>query len=559
MTSVVPFLGLFTAAYMFMPQEARQPAPIALPGASAQIVMVDAVVLDRKGRPIAGVGRDEFELLEDGRVVPIEAFEGPKPMDEGTRSRTRVDGPIAAPGSEASGETRTLVVYVDRFLLSPRGRRLALEQIRDLSRRFIASGARVLVLSEDRGLKALTPVTTDVAHVESAIDTIQAWATQSPGEQDARRAVADVKAVIEMAEMAGCDCVCSIQQSLTVVRGYATFREMELREAVSRLGLVVNALIGLPGTKALVYVGEGLEQRPGIHLYDQLLTICPALAEKEFSTVFAAMQEFETSPALREVTARANAARVSLYPLDSRGLAASATADFALNDRRFAPSPRSDMVKDANLNNPLQLLAEETGGFAMLRGLGPLAAMKKFDADERGRYVLGFVPGAPDGRVHRLQVRLTERAQSKRRATIRHRQAYLRAPQPERGAQLALSALFFGLEEDTLGATVSATRAGPSSALVRVTIGAAEAAAARAAGSDRARVVIALRARDDDGAPTMREKEIDLPDKADEGRTPLDIVVDVPVGPAAHEFAVRVEDGSGRTTTKRVMVPAAGP
>jgi VWFA-related protein len=396
-----------------------------------------------------------------------------------------------------------------------------------------------------------------VAVIRAALARIQGWATQSPGDSEARSVLENVKARVDMAETSkecedsdGAACVCVLPDLVTMVRGYATFRGIEVQEAAVRLSFLVNALRGIPGRKALIYVSEGLEQRPGLHLFDQLTTICPQALEKNATSIYSAMQEIDASFVLRDTTARANAARVSFYPIDARGLSGLSASDITQNDRRYVASPRTDAAKDANLANQYRYLAEETGGFAIIRGLDPAAAMKRFDADNLGHYVLGFVPGEADGRTHTLQVKLNDAVRKKRSLEIRHRQSYVRAVLPARRGQRALSALLFGLEDDALHVEASVERVGADLARVRVMLPltALKPIEGVTPPEGRVQVVLSFRRR---GAPagevTVREKDVAFSLTADElGREAgrREIVVDVPIGAGDYEFAVGVEDVS---------------
>ncbi len=400
-------LSLFGLA--LLPEPPPQ-APLVISPAVAQMVMVDAFVTDRKGRPITTLRIEDFELLEDGKGVEIAAFQPPGPRGDG------------------------------------------------------------------------------------------------PGQR-----------------------------------------------GTDRLTLLVNSLLGLTGRKSLVYISEGLEQRPGIHLFDQIPQICPEVLQRDAPQVFAAMQEVETSAPLRDVVARANAARVTFYPVDARGLPTSSSADLSQSDRTYVPTAGNDRVKDASFTAPLHLLAEETGGFALLRGLDPKTAMKRFDADENGHYIIGFVPGEADGKIHRLRVRLKDRAESRHHPDIRHRQAYLRAELPARRGQRSLSALLFGLEENALHADATVERTSPTSALVRVSVPASSLGPWPDAKSTEARVevVISLRpANRERSAVTVKEKDVTFsldPDAA--GGNRREVVVDVPVGAGAYEFAIGVEDVATGSST----------
>ncbi|MBK5256952.1 MAG: VWA domain-containing protein [Vicinamibacteria bacterium] len=537
---------LIAPLWLVVLQPIQEPPALVIRPAVARMVIVDAFVKDRGGRPIGDLRAGDFELREDGKVIPIAAFLSPASRNPGAAANA--PGPVTAGGASASAEPEatTLVIFPDRHLLSPGGRKRALDQAWKLSEGLMARGARAVVVSEDKGLRPLTPLTSDPQAVHEAIAEIQGWATGSAAAADTRDALDDIKAMIESNASSGCDCVCALQQLIQRVRAYAGLRAMEAREASDRLTQVVNSFLGVPGRKSLLYVSEGLERQPGLQLYDQLGAICPAAA-RQLGSPDAAAQEFDTSEPLRAVVARANAARVSIYPIDGGGLRPSSIADISQADRRYVPSAGNDILRETNLRAPLNLLGEETGGFALLNGLDAGTAMRYFAADEQGHYIVGFIPGEADGKVHRLRVRLTAEAGARRHAEIRHRQSYLRAELPARRGQRALATLIFGLEENALGAEASLDRTDPSRAhLVLSLPWKALEGSLDSEKSAHLQVVMSFRQSGDEKSPiTTREQEVALKlsgrGVTGEGER-RELAIDVPVQPGRYDFAIGLEN-----------------
>ena len=527
--------------------------PLRLTPAVAQLVVVDVFVTDRKGRPVSDLSAADFEMLDDHRPVLIAAFEPPRSAPEASAEK-RSAGVVPAAGAARTRDAEVMVIFIDRKLLSPAGQHRALDQAGALARDHLKAGGRVVVVAEDGPLRPMTGVTASPDEVQAALDRIKGWAVSSPGAGHERVVLELFDAIIQAQ-----GCLGGLPQLINVVRDYARWRGIEAQEARDRLNRLVDALVGMPGRKALVYASEGLEQRPGIHLFDQITSICPEVLHRDSSQVFAAMQEIETSPPLREASARANAARVTFYPIDARGLMTATAMDISRGDRHYLPSAGNDLIRDANQVNPYQLLAEETGGFPMVRGLSAETARKRFEAEAAAHYVLAFTPARdPDGKAHDVTVRLRK----ERNLEIRHRRSYLHAEPAVQRAQRVLSALFFGLEENALHAALdirrgSATPEGATDAIVRISL---PVEALRFEDTDtgrraRVRVVIAHRSMESEarGPTVVREREftIDAPSETPAAAA-HDVVVDVPVDDSTREFAVGIEDtASGAVTYLR--------
>lgn len=403
-----------------------------------------------------------------------------------------------------------------------------------------------------------------LAEVRAALDEIGATSAAGSLAQSEERQALDT--MRDFVEMYG-SCIYALEQCIGVARAHAEVRSFQLSRTRDRLRGIVGALAALPGRKALVYVNEGLEQRPGIHLFHQIGEICPEALASDAAKVYGPMQEYDAAPALRELAARANAASVTLYPLDARGLQGHSIVDVTVADRRYAASPRNDSIREANLRAPQEILAQETGGFAIIGKNDPSRELARVSDELAARYDLGFAPARPpDGRSHAIEVRL-RRGKGLR---LRHRTSYLHAAPEARQADRTMAALLFGIEEDRLGAALSADLAPQAEtpdagrvAAVRISVPLAGLASEPGAEGRRARLrlVIAVRRLDaaTEAAPDVRERDVvvALPGAGETAALAArhEIVVDVPLGDGPHDIAVGVQDGlSSLASYRRLRV-----
>jgi hypothetical protein len=114
----------------------------------------------------------------------------------------------------------------------------------------------------------------------------------------------------------------------------------------------------------------------------------------------------DLSRALRELAARANAARVTLYAIDGAGLTTLSSADVSYGDRRFTPSAHNDLVLRTNLRAGPSILADQTGGVAAFDANRPAVALSSFSDELHGRRLgqlqaaTGDALGAAGRRTH---------------------------------------------------------------------------------------------------------------------------------------------------------------
>jgi VWFA-related protein len=159
-------------AFSFTSLAAGGQAPTPLPTYSAEVevrrVVVDARVVDSKGQPIRGLGRDSFRVLVDG--VPavldtVEWVEGAEPYAEGLTPEQ-----AAAAGVEPAPRGRLLVLFFQAGFESVRltgHMRMKGRAMKVLDG--LQPQDRVAVVSYDSHLKLRVDFTTDRERVKRAI------------------------------------------------------------------------------------------------------------------------------------------------------------------------------------------------------------------------------------------------------------------------------------------------------------------------------------------------------------------------------------------------------
>ncbi len=552
--------ALLVFSTLALPRDVAPPTTFPV---EAQIVYVHVAVTDGRGRPMRDLGANDFALYEDDRAVPIVAFRAPVGASVPLDAAAPTPAATGRAPAEPPPEPVTFVVYLDNWNLTPGGRRRVLPGFASFLKEQLARGAaRALVVAAGEEAHVLSPLTADAEQIAAALriaerEPVHGHLTRS----DERNAIEVVKALMETGP-AGCADLPLLQAP---IRKQAQSRSQDLVRTLARLESVTQALGTLPGSKALFYVSDGLEQRPAIDLFHQLGDICPEALHRDFSALFSPMQEYDLSRAFQALAARANASRVTLYPVDASGVQAFSVGDVSQANRLFVPSPKTDMIRAANLKAGQSILADETGGSAVFPASDPHAALAQIADQVRGEYALGLAPGhAPEGRIHSLRVELRKKGRR-----IRYTPSYFHGERAEPGASRTLAALLVGLEDDTLGADVSvdpspaSDRAAKSTRTVNVRIGVplvrlstVEEAEGR---HGRLRVVIAIwraGALAKERPLEVRESLIDVPLPAaasahgsDPGRR--EFVVEVPLSADHGEIGVGVHDVFSRLATYR--------
>ncbi len=158
---------------------------------------------------------------------------------------------------------------------------------------------------------------------------------------------------------------------------------------------------------------------------------------------------YDTSRRFEALAAQANANRVVIYSVDASGLRPHGNADVTI-----AHSGRGGTIESthvANLQDPLFLMANETGGQVIANTNMYQPMLERIGEDFRSYYSLGFVSQSVDsGRYHPIEVRLPGR----KGLVVRHREGYRDKPAHQRMTESVQAALRFGVEQNPLGVSL---------------------------------------------------------------------------------------------------------
>ena len=446
------------------------------------VVNVDVYATDKSGQRVTGLSKDDFELLEDGKRVPISNFEVVSAAASPTAASS---GPAAARSPE---DAVNLVVYFDDFNIRPANRARAVQQLGDFLAHKLAPGDRVMLVTYDLGLHVRFPFTSDPAVIAKGLQGISTLATHG-GETDRDRqqsfeAMMDIQrdSLADPTDPVPCP-----QNIVVPAQSYAAARRQEVLRTIGTLTVLVNSLSGVPGRKALLHVSDGLPLNPGEELFEFLLELCggqgaaagagqlaapenpgagrfggnknpdelavydsASLGVKSYQASSQAMldaQSYSVAKSLQSLAAHANAQRVTFYMLQATGLQGPNTADAASGpaDRLFQSTGVGYSMR-TNHQDSLQLLADGTGGRSILNTNDFLPDLGRMREDLASFYSLGFTPPhTGDGREHKLEVRARKPG-----IRLRYRQSYRDKPTIEKVVDRTLATLFYGIEDNPL-------------------------------------------------------------------------------------------------------------
>ncbi|MFL6214597.1 MAG: VWA domain-containing protein [Blastocatellia bacterium] len=371
---------------------------------SVTLVQVDAVVIDKKGRYVTNLKPDDFEISEDGKRQSITNFSYVETQPATPQSNRSEPGMPPVPLRPESVR-RTIALVVDDLGLSFE----SVAYVRSALKKYVSEqmqpGDLVAIIRTSAGIGALQQFTNDRRVLNAAIERIRWNAFGRSG----------VTSFAPVGGSQGRSIISGSEDTDPQKETLEQFRE-ELF-TVGTLGgvnFVIRAMRELPGRKSVLLFSDGFR------LFSDTRG---DLSNRVFQAV-------------RRLTDLANRASVVIYTMDARGLQTAGlnaadrtnTMGNTLSRGGMIPEVRTSMEPEEirnqermrhqelfNTQDGLHYLADQTGGF-FIRNTNDLnSGIRRVLDDQRGYYLLGYVPEASSFRAkssgvpfHKISVKVKD-------------------------------------------------------------------------------------------------------------------------------------------------------
>jgi len=380
--------------------------------ANANLVVLDVVITDR-GSAVHGIDRSRFHVVEDGKEQAISSFEEHQPAPIPAQGYK----PVALPPHTFSNAPLYPQASAFNVLLLD-GLNTPLDKQADVRHQMIeymgkiAPGTTLAVFTLSSRLRMITGFTTDVSQLTKAVESGKTTPRTSDVAGSELAVSSDTDTTLDnmTGSLAVADWGSMLQQwdaDATAVQD--TERVRLTLDAFQRLALYLG---GIPGRKNIIWFSGsfpiGLDPDPTMR------------------NGFDASRMYAKE--IRETNEDLATARVSVYPVDARGLMNNSTVDTTY----FAPgsigsgasggfgrgrtpglSPvgsdtHTAMQTNAEEESTMRQIAKETGGKAYINTNGLRDAVADAVANGSSYYTLTYAPENKnfDGRFRKLQVRV---------------------------------------------------------------------------------------------------------------------------------------------------------
>lgn len=364
---------------------------------TTRLVEFSLIALDKKGKAVTDLRKDEVEIREKGRRrdVSFFRFEGQPP--DRTPEVSLPAGTFSNRVELAGGPPRNVTALVlDTLNTQPRDQIWVRAQLfRYL--KSLAPQTRVAIYHLGSRLRVLHDFTGDAESLRARLEKSGLeLPVQSP--EDIESAAREAERLIAMfpddpylAQM--------LETQLENEMNYnAQVRQRKVEMTLAALGSLGAHLTGIPGRKNMVWIGGGIS----------MLTITGSMGFGPRGNI----QSHEG--AVREASRKLAQQNIALYVVDARGLtgpggnSADIIAPRPVPGRgRFERQEQAEQISADPLPAAISMAAI-TGGRVIRNTNDPTEGMKLAEQDIRGAYTVGFyAEGEMDGKWHDLKIRVT--------------------------------------------------------------------------------------------------------------------------------------------------------
>lgn len=417
---------------------------------------VQVFVRDKKtGAPVTGLTEADFEILEEKRPMKITNFyeyAGGRRVGEPVRTAAEPspsDVIASEPGlvrrsiDEVPADERLhLVIYVDHFNVRPFNRNRVFRYVREFLRTNVDRADRVMLVSYTRSLKVERAFTSDPGVISRGLTSLEEH-TGNRTQYDSERR--DLLRDIEEARDPG------LVMGRVRMFAEATFNDLQF--TLDSLKQMVVDLAGVPGRKAMLYISDGLPMRAAeemFHVADEKMRY--GMGDSGNSSISVNLLDtlqYDASRRFTDLARTANSNGVTFYAIDASGLSVSTVRGAEVGYTEV--STNIDSIDSHNMQSTLLLMADETGGQAVVNTNNFERGLTRIAQDFDHFYSLGYAPGhSGNGRAYDVEVKVKNK-----KYEVRYPQDYRDKPIETEMADSTLASLRFGLEANEMGVEVA--------------------------------------------------------------------------------------------------------
>jgi len=408
-------------------QKSEVPAPAVR--VTVRLVLADAVVTDKDGKVVTGLGAQDFTLLEDGKPqkVTTVSFEQPAEL---ARTLSARRGNLPPNVTTSRPEYRMppgapVVVLLDALNTPIQDQsRIRMELLKYLDTQ-LQPGQPIAVYTLARSLRLLQDFTDDSALVKAAVQSFNPTVSQELELSDVEQRLPRISGALPDSGVRGPgrNATLFLQRMRDFYDDQANvIIDMRVGMTLTAFRAIAQAVSGLPGRKSLIWVSGSFP----IATYTRVIKYS---ADGDNDPNRVAINELYEDR-IRETASALTDARLAVYPVDARGLVGQLLggaenqgvnkAGLLVGGAEYAQNLQLASGSLQDVQATMKQVAGDTGGkfFINQNELEHSVALSM--ADCATYYLLAYTPqGKSDGKFHKIEVKVNRPG-----VTIRARHGY---------------------------------------------------------------------------------------------------------------------------------------
>jgi VWFA-related protein len=425
------------------------------------VVNIDVFVSDKDGLAVTDLKSGDFRILQDGREQRLSHFtlftedifstmasspealiEGPTPTEEtvDTEPETTLR-PVIKPVY--------IVLFIDNENLRPMDRNRVLGQIRRFLHEVMYPHVQVMVVTYQRSVNVEQEFTNNPKEITDALRGVRTMNAAKVTQDTERK-----KILREFSNIRQQGTRPSEQDRIRLegdIRSYGEIIAHELDFAINAVREVSFTLSGLEGRKYLIHVSSGLPMVPAKDLLNEYGTLF------QKGSTLALESRLDHRRHYRNLASAANSQGVTFYTIDASGLGGAGGGVSA--EYSGAIDPITTGIYAINQQEPLQYIAERTGGRAILNANDVTPGLERFRQDLFAFYSLGYtITGSGTDKVHRLKVELPNHPEYE----LNYRRTFVERSLESKIQDRVLSGLSFEIDDNPMAISLDTGNASPA-------------------------------------------------------------------------------------------------
>lgn len=392
-------LSLLTVIHSQQQQPSTQQSDEDVVKIDSALMQAGVTVLDKQGRFVEGLKAEQFELLVDGKPQSVAFFEQVAAGSPEERAKLARAGDTRAraasrPGAEPQARGRTVIFFLDDLHMPPESVTRARKLIEHFVDKEMGEDDQAAVASASGQLGFLQQLTSNRDVLRAAAARLKPWPQAGSDGQQPAMSEYVAKAIdveydrdaleIYVQALLRENVRRPVAEAMVKARARTLLERANTytRNTLRSLDSMVRAVSPMPGRKLAFFLSDGF-----------LLS----------------RNDSDVANAMRDITDAAVRAGVVLYTLDTRGLATDSWVDAG----GTAPPDGTGSIARVEVGamtasqEALHVIAEQTGGRAILNTNAPATALSRTVNETAAYYLLAWRPAEGEqhtGKFRRLDV-----------------------------------------------------------------------------------------------------------------------------------------------------------